>query len=178
MAEPEDVKPETEENAPCKQATNRVPPPEEYRWKPGQSGNPKGRPKTPKLWEELQKLMESVDEGVHESQLEKGKKKSHAGWLAEAIVLNMAGGNAALVKDFFDRTLGKPKDTVEHTGSVGLTHSIAGLPHDETTINLLAELSERICASGDSITGDSGEGASQGEVESTPAPEPVEPQAD
>ena len=75
----------------------------------------------------------------------------------------------------------KYRETIrqEHIGADGaplaVQHTIAGLAHDETTVNLLAELSNRLCASGDTIPGDSGEGDAQGSVAVAATPEPAEP---
>lgn len=75
-------------------------------WKPGQSGNPKGRPKRRTITEELCKLLDQPDET--------GKQ----GWqqVAELLLRLAKEGDRAMLKDLVDRTDGKPKQTVELGG--------------------------------------------------------------
>ncbi len=83
-------------------------------WKKGQSGNPKGRPKkadclTSLLKEEIQKISPTDVE-----------KRT---WLELIVLATMQlaiKGNAAALREVWDRMDGKVKDEVEMTGGVDL----------------------------------------------------------
>lgn len=96
-------------------------PPKDTRWKPGQSGNPKGRPKNVKyvselLQEELHQVPETID----------GKKNTKT-W-AELICERMLtaaveGGQPAIIKELLDRIEGKVKDTHQiETGDISIVY--------------------------------------------------------
>lgn len=79
-------------------------PPKEYQWKPGQSGNPKGRPKGTTITEQLLKLADGVPEG---------EEKPRALLAAEkAWELAMAGDDK-LLKILLDRMEGPVKQIIE-----------------------------------------------------------------
>ena len=87
-------------------------------WKPGQSGNPKGRPKNVTyISEELRKFMQSVPALVGKD----GKPNTSTG--AELIALawfkGMMKGNPALLKEALDRLEGKVAQPVEIGGNDG-----------------------------------------------------------
>ena len=74
---------------------NGLPPPVHTRWKPGQSGNPGGRPKG----ESIVALMRRVLERDHH-----GKPLSEV--LAERIIKEALAGKPAMVKEVLDRLEG------------------------------------------------------------------------
>lgn len=70
-------------------------PPEEHRWKKGQSGNPGGRPKGESVTSALRRLLESEHGGKRLLDL-----------LAERILKEALSGKHAFVKEVLDRTEG------------------------------------------------------------------------
>ena len=92
---------------PEKQATNRRLPPVETRFKPGQSGNPNGRPKGQSITAILRRLLD--EETGH------GKnRKTRAEKLAKALIEYAGrgrGGDAAYAKEVLNRVEGAvPED--------------------------------------------------------------------
>jgi hypothetical protein len=83
-------------------------PPKATRWKPGQSGNPKGRPKSLTLSEAYRKKLAEVDP-------EDEQGRSYAEILAEQIVSKAKTGDVAAVRELADRTEGKARQTVSLT---------------------------------------------------------------
>ena len=78
-------------------------------FKPGQSGNPGGRPKSKQITQAYQELLETVD------------RKSGKTWaqiIAENIVKEALNNNLAAVKEITDRTEGKAAQAVV-VGGVG-----------------------------------------------------------
>ena len=72
-------------------------------WKPGQSGNPKGRqPKNLSLVSLVKELLEKAD----------GEGKTEAEALAEVIIREAKGGKAELIKELLDRIDGKVGQSV------------------------------------------------------------------
>ena len=77
-----------------------------HRWKPGQSGNPAGRPPNTRYISEIlrEKLLEETAEG-----------KTHAELIAEALIELAKDpkmrGFAPAIKELLDRTEGKVPDT-------------------------------------------------------------------
>ena len=83
-----------------------VPPPE-HRFKPGQSGNPGGRPKTKLLTQAYRELLEQVDPK---------ERKTLAEILARKAVQQALKGNLAALKEITDRTEGKSVQPLSHSG--------------------------------------------------------------
>jgi hypothetical protein len=85
-------------------------PPEEYRFKSGQSGNPGGRPKEIFRTVALQKLTKLVRKGkIEQSAIEH---------VLEAQVKRAMSGNTEAFKALRDTVDGRPQQTLEHTGNI------------------------------------------------------------
>jgi len=95
-------------------------------WKPGQSGNPNGRPKKGEAWadvanellnsKEIDITMKLADGKVKRLSLESDKSFRHAvivGMIKEAM-----NGNVQAAKELADRTEGKSKERREVTNKV------------------------------------------------------------
>lgn len=80
-------------------------PPREHRWKPGQSGNPKGRPKTITLSEAYRRELAKVDP-------EDPEGRTYAEVLAGKMREKAFGGDVAALRELADRTEGKPRQTL------------------------------------------------------------------
>ena len=81
-------------------------PPQETRWKPGQSGNPKGRPKSVTLSEALRlELAKAHPQGDGE--------QTYAEAIAAILCQTAAQGNILAAKEIADRTEGKPKQSLD-----------------------------------------------------------------
>lgn len=76
---------------------------EPYKWKPGQSGNPGGRPKKDKASDISVKIFEENAEAIEKAMLAALKK-----------------GDARVFQVLADRGYGKLREEVEHTGDVGV----------------------------------------------------------
>lgn len=76
-------------------------------FKPGQSGNPKGRPKADWTWSGL--LRDLADE-LHE---ETGQTKKQI--IAKALFKEAHKGNIIAIKEFGDRIDGKAPQFIDHT---------------------------------------------------------------
>lgn len=89
-----------------KEAVGKGKPPKSTRWKPGQSGNPRGRPKSVTLSEALRlELAKANPEGDGE--------ETFAETIASVLVKSAATGNILAAKEIADRTEGKPKASVD-----------------------------------------------------------------
>jgi hypothetical protein len=75
-----------------------------YCWKPGQSGNPGGRPKTAILSEAYRQALESVDPKTLATIAEK---------IAEALVAKALEGDIRACAEIANRTEGRPQMRVE-----------------------------------------------------------------
>jgi hypothetical protein len=73
-----------------------------HQWKPGQSGNPKGRPKNKTLTELVRGVLERELNGKVPDQL-----------LAEVIVKHALSGKFPFVKELWDRLDGKVQDRLD-----------------------------------------------------------------
>ena len=96
-------------------------------WKPGESGNPNGRPKKGEAWadvanellnsKEIDITMKMADGKVKRLSLESDKSFRHAvivGMIKEAMK-----GNVQAARELADRTEGKSKERREVTNKVG-----------------------------------------------------------
>ena len=87
-------------------------PPAKHRFKPGQSGNPGGRPKSKLVTQAYQELLEKVDS-------ESGKTVAQI--IAEKVVIEAQDNNLAAVKEITDRTEGKAAQQVQLSGDINAT---------------------------------------------------------
>ncbi len=79
----------------------------QYRFNPGQSGNPGGRPKTKLITQAYRELLE---------QLDPKERKTLAQKLARKAVQQALKGNLAALKEITDRTEGKSVQPLSHSG--------------------------------------------------------------
>ncbi len=90
-------------------------------WRPGQSGNPAGRPKKLALDHALTALLES-----------EGKDgKSRAEELAEALLKHAKKGNARIAQLIAERTQGRPRQTIEVSGPEGRALEIQNMTDEQ-----------------------------------------------
>lgn len=82
----------------------RKPPPEEHRWKPGQSGNPGGRARGRTIAAELREVLAEDDPKKRKTVLRK---------LAEAIIKRALKGDVYAAQFVAERTEGKVKDVLQ-----------------------------------------------------------------
>ena len=73
-----------------------------HEWKPGESGNPTGRPKGKSITGKLRRLLEAA--------AEEGAEGDLADAIAAVIVAKAVSGNFRFVKEVLDRTEGKVPD--------------------------------------------------------------------
>lgn len=90
-------------------------------WKPGQSGNPKGRPKKEICITSLVKEHLEKEAKQHGRELlnEDGTKKTWSQIVAEALVAHFIKGNPTAIKEVLDRVDGKVPDKLEASGPGG-----------------------------------------------------------
>jgi hypothetical protein len=93
-----------------KQGTNKEKvgkgsPPKDTRWKPGQSGNPAGRPKSITLSEAMRLELAKMLPGDTQ-------ERTFAEVIAQQLVRAAATGNILAAKEIADRTEGKPKQAI------------------------------------------------------------------
>lgn len=86
--------------------SNPDPPPVAGRWKPGQSGNPKGRPPRKPVSEALQAIFDELD------------KKGHQEY-AKAVWKKAATGDIAAFKEVADRVEGRVPQSVGGSTTLG-----------------------------------------------------------
>ena len=92
---------------------NPVPPPIHGQWKPGQSGNPKGRPPVKPYREALQRMLEAaaVQKAIPAEQ-------AHD-LIAAAHIARCMNGDMSAIKEFADRIDGKVPNTIGGSTEVG-----------------------------------------------------------
>lgn len=120
-----------------KKKSNRGPKDKKHLFKPGQSGNPQGRPKMPadirmlireKSNEYSRKFLYWFDQTP-----EKVRDCKECPWnptamdrmICSAIVQSM-NGNYKAFEAILNRILGKPKEHIEHSGGLTLEQLVAG----------------------------------------------------
>lgn len=87
-------------------------PPREGRWKPGQSGNPGGRPKWKPLTQALQELIDERPELMRE--------------LAKSLVVKAGKGDVSAFNTIFDRLEGKVAQSIGGSTEIGPVKLIVG----------------------------------------------------
>lgn len=80
-------------------------PPKGKPWQPGQSGNPKGRPKGVTLSDALRRMLATLAPGKTE--------QTYAEAIARALCKEAVKGNVLAAKEIADRTEGKPKASLD-----------------------------------------------------------------
>lgn len=76
---------------------------EPYKWKPGQSGNPKGRPKRKRITDALAEFLDAVDpNGITAAQK-----------IAVAMIMQAMKGDIQHAKEILNRTEGAVKQSVD-----------------------------------------------------------------
>lgn len=121
--------------------------PEGKRWKPGQSGNPKGRPKDGQSWSAI---ISSVGDMYPDDILEFVGKNNELGKqiakypknvqlkylvVARAFSALMFEPSPSLLKEFLDRLEGKVKERLDVTSG---DEKLANLSDDEKILRILA----------------------------------------
>ncbi len=86
-------------------------PPEETRWKPGQSGNPRGRPKKGSIVDVLRELVETECATDPE-------RRIYAELLMRALIHQGLKGNIGALKEISNRLVGQAPFLVERIGGV------------------------------------------------------------
>lgn len=90
-----------------RQKSGRPMPPVEHRFKPGQSGNPGGRPKSKLLSEAYKKILETeIKSGKH-------KGKTFAEVIAQKMAEEATKGKVQPAAEMADRVEGKPRQAYE-----------------------------------------------------------------
>ena len=79
-------------------------PPEHSKFKPGQSGNPKGRPKLPKLKEAIAAILADEKDG-----------KTALDAVLMALRAKAIKGDVRAAQELLDRAYGKAQQKVDHT---------------------------------------------------------------
>jgi hypothetical protein len=92
---------------------NRHPPPEETRWKPGQSGNPGGRPKGKPVTDELRRLMEEQPPNDPDG-------RSYARLLAQVLLHAALKGKVDAARELLDRVEGRVPHEVAAAVATGV----------------------------------------------------------
>ena len=75
-----------------------------YRWKKGQSGNPKGRPRSTLLSEAYKAALAEIDPK---------KQKSHAEVIASTMIAEAKRGKVPAASEMADRVEGKPRQSYD-----------------------------------------------------------------
>lgn len=83
-------------------------------WKPGESGNPGGRPKREPLDAQLRAALEAVEAGG--KPLAGGKRVRDA--IADVVLERALEGDIRFIRELFDRAYGLPKQTIDVNAAV------------------------------------------------------------
>lgn len=94
-------------------------PPEEHKFKPGESGNPNGRPKGVRnlstiLRDMLQEEIEVNIDGVK-------SRKQFQEVIIRKLLKKANDGDIRAIMEIFDRTEGRPKQELEQSGGTSIT---------------------------------------------------------
>ena len=89
-----------------------------HQYKPGQSGNPAGRPKMPDLSEAIAKILNEEKDG-----------KTALDAILAALRAKAAKGDVRAAQELFDRGYGKASQPIEHSGNISIE-----IMSDETNV--------------------------------------------
>lgn len=101
-------------------------PKEDTQWKPGQSGNPNGRP--PKAWT----MSSLIEEALEDVEQETGK--SYKSLVAKKLATMALSGDIQAIKEVNDRIDGRPHQSIKHSGEIK-GNSIAFIEFSDDTEN-------------------------------------------
>jgi len=95
-------------------------PPKKYQWKPGQSGNPKGRPPGSKNISTI--LRELMELEVETTDPVTGERISAPGYLlvSKRLLRKALDGNDKSITEIFDRLEGRPAQKIDVKGDTKL----------------------------------------------------------
>jgi hypothetical protein len=110
-------------------------------FKPGQSGNPNGRPKSITLSEAYRKMLATVDDTDPE-------KRTRAEVLAEQMYVKAKAGDVPALREIADRVEGKPRQTLALTVEKReqLEQAISGIMRDSESAGAPCSRAEAIAA--------------------------------
>ena len=81
-------------------------------WKPGESGNPKGRPKG------FISVTSAIKRMLKEIAPNDSKERLYGNLLAESLIVNAIKGNGPAIKEIMNRVDGVVKEMQEHSGAI------------------------------------------------------------
>lgn len=84
-----------------------TPPPKEHRFKPGESGNPKGRPKGTSIQAIIRRIVSENEGEIAEA-------------LVKTAIKNALKGDYRFWKEILERVDGKVPEALEHSGADGV----------------------------------------------------------
>ena len=108
-----------------------------YNFKPGQSGNPKGRPKNKTLSEMIREVL--MEEIPVKSKNGESRKELGIRLLAEAWFRKANKGDMSAIKEILDRTEGKVTDKRHITGEVDVNGGSKAIESMKEKLDSLAD---------------------------------------
>jgi hypothetical protein len=107
-------------------------PNEKTQFKPGQSGNPNGRPKMPDLSEAISKVLADEKDG-----------KTALDAVLMALRNKAVKGDVRAAQELLDRAFGKSKQSIDHSGKVDTSPQFDISKLDDNELRTLAELQRK-----------------------------------
>lgn len=98
---------------------NPTPPPEEHQFKPGESGNPKGKPKGTRSLSTI--LKEMLDEDIEVIEGSSKTKKKFADVIVRQLMQKANKGDIKAIQEIWDRMEGKAKQTIDQSNTGDVT---------------------------------------------------------
>ena len=112
--------PDSEQDEPENTSGNKLPPGmAEKMWKPGQSGNPGGRPKRKPLTDAYAALLDKPIPPDMARQLKLDESTTYAEVIAMSLLREAVKGKVNAAAELADRTEGRVAQAVEHSGPDG-----------------------------------------------------------
>ena len=112
--------PDSEQDEPENTSGNTLPPGmAEKMWKPGQSGNPGGRPKRKPLTDAYAALLDKPIPPDMARQLKLDESTTYAEVIAMSLLREAVKGKVNAAAELADRTEGRVAQAVEHSGPDG-----------------------------------------------------------